>query len=166
MEDIFVPVCSVLDHIVSQPKDNCLNEALDLSISLRKVFCYRYHLYAKFCANCCENLDVNCGRLSVTSFVGVLNLTMHSSKKIVATLETAFFVIGLALANFKKRSAITAMYCLPLFVFGRTLRMSMAMNSSGSVAENNRGFCGCFHVCRLRAHDVQSLTVPYTLFTA
>lgn len=82
------------------------------------------------------------------------------SKIIVATVVSVVFVVGIALNNFENRFIITAKYWLQLFILGRAPRTSMAMNSSGSLAGNNRSLCCCFFDQRLPVHDSQFLTIP------
>lgn len=81
-------------------------------------------------------------------------LLTQSSKKIVATILTAFFVIGFTLANFEKTSVITTMYWVPLFNFGKQPRWSMAMNLRGFVTENNRNFLCFLLIFQIRAQDL------------
>lgn len=100
-----------------------------------------------------KNLDVSCGSLSVRIFVGMPKMLTQCSRKIVVTVVAVLFVVGMVSVNFEKRSVNATRYCLPLLVFGKRPRMSVAMNSSGSIDGNNRRFRWYFLLCGLRALD-------------
>lgn len=50
---------------------------------------------------------------------------------------------GIALVSFDNWSFITTIYWFPLLLFRKGPNMSLAMNSSGPIAGNNRNYC-CF----------------------
>lgn len=139
-EDKFIPVFLVIHNIVSQPTVDCLTEALDLSTCLEMVFSKLYRPYAMFCALRCKNLDMYYGPFSLRTFVDRRKLPTQRSRKIVSSVVSIVFVLGVALVFFQKWSVISKMYWMPLFVFKIGRRTSIAMSSKGSVVRNNRNF--------------------------
>lgn len=105
-----------------------------------------------------RNLHKNCGPLPVWPFVGMPELLTQCSRKLVATVVAAVSVIGNFSTKFEKRSFITTINWLPMFVFGRGPGILVVMNSSGSVEGSNHDFFCCFLVFRFRFHDLKSLT--------
>lgn len=115
-------------------------------------------LYTSFERTSVKNVGVTCGLLSVRDFVGIPNLLIHCSRKIVATV-TAVFSVGITFVKFEKRPVIMIIYWLPLLVFGTGRSTWIAMSSSGSVAGKKRGLRCRFFVCPSRANDSQFSTI-------
>lgn len=81
--------------------------------------------------------------------------------KMVVTVIAVIIVVSVAFVSCKNLFVITAVNWLPVFVFVKCPRMSIATNFNGSVGGNRSCFLFLFAVRRFLPHDWQVISVPY-----
>lgn len=98
------------------------------------VFSSRYRLHAKWSAYSCEKVGRELWLVVRYGFCWCAKVCYPALQKIVGTVVTVVFLIGVTLASLENRPVITMMYWLPIFMFRTGRGMSMAMSSRRSIA--------------------------------
>lgn len=147
-DHVIALVLLMLYNVVVKSWKDCGVESFDLFSALVLVLHSCLWFHPPFCAICWKNFHVSSGPISLQALDDIVQLYNHLLLKIISTVGTIVFVIGVSFVGFENVFIISAIERLSALVFHKKQRMSMVKISRGP-SESTRRLLQCFFVVLL-----------------